>query len=114
MASNPLDYKLPQLSFDAAGLIPAIIQHADTREVLMLGYMNQQAVDATLSTGRVTFWSRSRNQIWVKGETSGNYLTVVSVSADCDYDTLLIRANPNGPTCHTGSNSCFEADDVDS
>lgn len=114
MASNPLGIKLPELSFDAAGLIPAIIQHADTNEVLMLGYMNQQAVNQTLATGRVTFWSRSRNRIWVKGETSGNHLSVVSVSTDCDYDALLITATPNGPTCHTGSSSCFEADDVDS
>ena len=90
------------------GLVPAIIQDSHTRQVLMLGYMNQEALDKTLATGKVTFWSRSRQTLWTKGETSGNYLHLVSIKADCDNDTLLIRAIPNGPTCHTGSDTCWD------
>mgnify|MGYP002519531974 CR=1 FL=1 len=90
------------------GLIPAIIQDADTRQVLMLGYMNQEAYDITLKTGKVTFWSRSRQSIWTKGETSGNYQHIVSITADCDKDALLVSVEPDGPACHTGTFSCFE------
>ncbi len=90
------------------GLVPAIIQDASTRNVLMLGFMNQEALDKTVETGKVTFWSRSRNCLWTKGETSGNYLNVVSIQDDCDHDTLLIKANPVGPVCHTGALTCFE------
>ncbi|MBO5871352.1 MAG: bifunctional phosphoribosyl-AMP cyclohydrolase/phosphoribosyl-ATP diphosphatase HisIE [Bacteroidaceae bacterium] len=89
------------------GLIPAIIQDADTRQVLMLGYMNQEAYDITVKTGKVTFWSRSRQSIWTKGETSGNYLNVVDIKNDCDNDTLLIRVHPVGPVCHTGTDTCW-------
>jgi phosphoribosyl-ATP pyrophosphohydrolase/phosphoribosyl-AMP cyclohydrolase len=89
------------------GLIPAIIQDAKTRQVLMLGYMNQQAYDLTVQTGKVTFWSRTRETIWTKGETSGNYLNVVDIKNDCDNDTLLIRVNPVGPVCHTGTDTCW-------
>ena len=89
------------------GLVPAIIQDADTRQVLMLGFMNQEAYDKTLLTGKVTFWSRSRQTLWTKGETSGNYLDLVSISADCDNDTLLVRVHPHGPTCHTGTDTCW-------
>ena len=89
------------------GLIPAIIQDADTLQVLMLGYMNAESYQQTLKEGRVCFFSRTRQTLWTKGETSGNYLDVVSIAADCDRDTLLIRAIPHGPTCHTGSKSCF-------
>ncbi len=89
------------------GLVPAIIQDADTKNVLMLGYMNQEAYDKTVATGRVTFWSRSRNCLWTKGETSGNYLNLVDIKNDCDNDTLLVRVHPDGPTCHTGTDTCW-------
>jgi len=89
------------------GLLPAIVQHARTGQVLMLGYMNQQSLGLTLATGRAVFYSRSRQQLWTKGETSGHYLNVVDVSADCDSDTLLVLADPLGPTCHKGTESCF-------
>ena len=89
------------------GLVPAIIQDANTRNVLMLGYMNKEAYDKTLATGKVTFWSRSRNCLWTKGETSGNFLNLVSIKVDCDNDTLLVRAIPNGPTCHKGTDTCW-------
>lgn len=91
----------------ADGLIPTIVQDAETRVVLMLGFMNEDAVDQTQETARVTFYSRSRQQLWTKGETSGNYLDVVSIETDCDEDTLLIFARPSGPVCHTGSATCF-------
>lgn len=89
------------------GLVPAIIQDAVTRNVLMLGYMNQEAFDKTIETKKVTFWSRSRNCLWTKGETSGNYLHLVSIKNDCDNDTLLVRVHPDGPTCHTGTDNCW-------
>lgn len=89
------------------GLLPAIVQDARTGKVLMLGYMNADALRLTLEGGRVTFFSRSKSRLWTKGETSGNFLNVVAVAADCDNDTLLVAANPDGPTCHTGSDSCF-------
>ena len=89
------------------GLVPAIIQDANTRNVLMLGYMNQEAFDKTMQTGKVTFWSRSRNCLWTKGETSGNFLNLVDVKVDCDNDTLLVRVNPDGPTCHKGTDTCW-------
>lgn len=91
----------------AGGLVPAIIQDADTRQVLMLGYMNQEAYDKTVSTGLVTFYSRTRQCLWTKGETSGNLLHVVSIKLDCDQDTLLIRVHPDGPVCHTGTDTCW-------
>lgn len=89
------------------GLVPAIVQDAHTRRVLMLGYMNEEAFRETQITGRVTFFSRSKNRLWVKGETSGNYLLVKDILLDCDQDTLLILAEPKGPVCHTGSQDCF-------
>jgi phosphoribosyl-AMP cyclohydrolase / phosphoribosyl-ATP pyrophosphohydrolase len=89
------------------GLVPAIIQDADTGKVLMLGYMNQEAVDQTKSSGKVTFFSRTKNRLWVKGETSGNFLNLESMELDCDKDTLLVRAKPVGPVCHTGDDTCF-------
>ncbi len=92
------------------GLIPAIVQDNTTLQVLMLGYMNREAFEKTLTTGLVTFYSRSRQTLWTKGETSGNTLELVSLSADCDRDTLLVRAIPHGPTCHTGTASCFGED----
>ena len=91
------------------GLLPAIVQHARTGKVLMLGYMNDAALRETLAGGRVMFYSRSRESLWRKGETSGNYLNVVDVSTDCDNDTILVLADPIGPTCHMGTESCFAA-----
>jgi phosphoribosyl-ATP pyrophosphohydrolase/phosphoribosyl-AMP cyclohydrolase len=99
----------PTLNYDTNGLISAIVQDAQTQQVLMLGYMNETTLRQTIDTGIVTFYSRSRQEIWVKGATSGNYLRLVSWSADCDKDALLITAIPDGPTCHTGAVSCFEA-----
>lgn len=89
------------------GLVPAIIQDAKTKTVLMLGYMNEEALRKTEETGLVTFYSRSRQCLWTKGETSGNHLRMVSIKSDCDNDTLLIQANPDGPTCHTGTDTCW-------
>ena len=89
------------------GLVPAIIQDADTAKVLMLGFMNREAYDKTMETGKVTFYSRTRNHLWTKGEESGNFLHVVSVKADCDRDTLLIQVHPVGPVCHTGTDTCW-------
>ncbi len=91
----------------SGGLVPAIIQDAATRNVLMLGYMNREAYEKTVATGRVTFYSRSRRCLWTKGETSGNYLNVVSMAADCDNDTLLVKAVPEGPICHKGTDTCW-------
>jgi phosphoribosyl-AMP cyclohydrolase / phosphoribosyl-ATP pyrophosphohydrolase len=92
------------------GLVPAIVQDASSGAVLMLGYMNREALAATESSGRVTFWSRSKGRLWTKGETSGHYLEVCSVSVDCDRDTLLILARPAGPACHLGTATCWGAD----
>jgi phosphoribosyl-ATP pyrophosphohydrolase/phosphoribosyl-AMP cyclohydrolase len=89
------------------GLVPAIIQDALTRKVLMLGFMNEEAYQKTLETKHVTFWSRSRNTLWTKGETSGNFLNLVDIKVDCDNDTLLVQAHPDGPTCHTGTDTCW-------
>jgi phosphoribosyl-AMP cyclohydrolase / phosphoribosyl-ATP pyrophosphohydrolase len=98
------------LKFDpTTGLLPAIIQDAATGRVLMLGYMNRESVQKTVDSGRVTFFSRTRNELWIKGETSGNFLHVVSISDDCDLDAILVKARPDGPTCHTGKESCFDA-----
>ena len=92
------------------GLVPAIIQDARTKNVLMLGYMNQEAYDKTMKTKKVTFFSRSRQCLWTKGETSGNFLNLVDVKIDCDNDTLLVRALPDGPTCHKGTDTCWGED----
>jgi phosphoribosyl-ATP pyrophosphohydrolase/phosphoribosyl-AMP cyclohydrolase len=89
------------------GLVPAIIQDDKTQIVLMLGFMNEEAYNQTKETGKVTFWSRTKNRLWTKGETSGNFLNVVSMEADCDNDTLLIKVNPTGPVCHTGADTCW-------
>ena len=96
------------LSKNAGGLLPVIVQDATTLKVLMLGYMNREAFDKTVAEGKVTFWSRSRECLWTKGETSGNYLHVVEMFKDCDSDTLLVKARPDGPTCHRGTPSCFD------
>ena len=99
------DFKLDKC---ADGLLPVIIQDAVSMKVLMLGYMNREAFEKTLATGNVTFFSRTCKQLWTKGETSGNFLKVVEMYLDCDGDTLLIKANPMGPTCHRGTESCFD------
>jgi phosphoribosyl-ATP pyrophosphohydrolase/phosphoribosyl-AMP cyclohydrolase len=106
LTSDPTD--LSRLDFTKGdGLLPAIIQHADTGAVLMLGYMNAAALEATQARGRVVFYSRSRQRLWEKGETSGHTLHVEAIRADCDADTLLITARPRGPTCHEGTATCF-------
>ena len=97
----------PQLRFDERGLIPAIVQDAHTGEVLTLAYMNAEALRLTLATGETWFWSRSRQELWHKGATSGNTQRVVEVRCDCDGDALLVRVVPAGPACHTGARSCF-------
>jgi phosphoribosyl-ATP pyrophosphohydrolase/phosphoribosyl-AMP cyclohydrolase len=101
--------KLTQLDWskDESGLLPAIVQDYHTARVLMLGYMNQAALDKTLNTQQVTFFSRSRNRLWTKGEISGNVLRLVDIHVDCDHDTLLVTANPAGPACHNGTITCF-------
>ena len=99
------DFKLDKTG---DGLLPVIIQDAQTLKVLMLGYMNEDAFEKTVATGLVTFWSRSRQTLWTKGETSNNYLHVVEMFGDCDADTLLIKARPDGPTCHRGTTACFD------
>lgn len=99
---------LMEIDFEKqGGLVPAIIQDSITNNVLMLGYMNQKAYEQTIKTGKVTFWSRSRQCLWTKGETSGNFLNLVSIKSDCDNDTLLVRVNPVGPACHLGTDTCW-------
>jgi phosphoribosyl-ATP pyrophosphohydrolase/phosphoribosyl-AMP cyclohydrolase len=99
---------LPEIDWDKdSGLVPAIIQDADSGAVLMLGFMNREALEATQASGRVTFWSRSKRRLWTKGETSGHFLALRSISADCDRDTLLILAQPSGPACHLGTATCW-------
>jgi phosphoribosyl-AMP cyclohydrolase len=98
-----------RLKRDAAGLVPAVVQQHDTGEVLMVGWMDDEALHRTLTTGRATYWSRSRRQHWVKGETSGHRQWVREVRLDCDGDTLLVRVEQEGPACHTGDRTCFDA-----
>ena len=95
------------LKFDEKGLIPAIIQDVDSGEVLMLGYINEESLRLTLETGQVWFYSRSRQELWHKGATSGNYLNLCAIWHDCDNDTLLLKVKPTGPACHTGNRTCF-------
>jgi phosphoribosyl-ATP pyrophosphohydrolase/phosphoribosyl-AMP cyclohydrolase len=102
-----MSVSLTHIKFDANGLIPAIVQDAESNEVLMLAYMNQESLRLTLEMGETYFWSRSRKELWHKGATSGNVQRVIEVRVDCDADTLLIRVNPFGPACHTGNQSCF-------
>lgn len=94
------------------GLVPAIIQDAVTKNVLMMGYMNAEALQKTFDTGKVTFWTRSRQCLWTKGETSGNFLDLVSIQNDCDNDTLLVKVHPHGPTCHTGTDTCWGEENI--
>lgn len=103
---SPADFTAA-VKFDENGLVPAIIQDAAAHDVLMLGYMNAESLRITLESGKVTFWSRSRRKLWTKGESSGNFLLVRELYADCDRDAILVMAEPCGPTCHTGKRSCF-------
>ena len=98
---------MSNLNFNDKGLIPAIIQDANTGEVLMLGYMNEESLDLTLSSGEVWFYSRSRQELWHKGETSGNIIKVADIRRDCENNSLLVKARPTGPVCHTGNQTCF-------
>ena len=98
---------LTEIKYDAHGLVPAVVQDVETNEVLMLAYMNQQSLQRTLETGETHFWSRSRQELWHKGATSGNVQHVVEIRVDCDADTLLIKVHPAGPACHTGNQTCF-------
>ena len=98
---------IQSLRFDENGLIPAIVQDADTNRVLMMAYMNVESLQLTLQTNETHFWSRSRQELWHKGATSGNIQKVIEIRVDCDADTLLIRVNPAGPACHTGKQTCF-------
>ena len=98
---------MSKLKYNQAGLLPAVVQDSHTNQVLMVAWMNAKAVELTLQTGEAHFWSRSRNQMWRKGETSGNTLKVDAILVDCDEDTLLLIVKPSGPACHTGATSCF-------
>jgi phosphoribosyl-ATP pyrophosphohydrolase/phosphoribosyl-AMP cyclohydrolase len=95
------------LTFDGDGLVPAVVQDAESNAVLMLGFMNRESIEHTYRTGLVTFWSRSRDELWEKGATSGNRLHLVSISKNCEANSLLVKARPEGPTCHTGNTACF-------
>ena len=103
-----------EITYNSEGLIPAIIQDSTTKTVLMLGYMNAEAVSKTLKTNKVTFFSRSKQRLWTKGEESGNFLSLDSLKNDCDNDTLLIQATPHGPTCHKGTDNCWSESNVES
>lgn len=98
---------IEELKFDEKGLIPAIIQDINTGEILMHAYMNKESLKMTLESGKATFWSRSRNKLWIKGETSGNFMDIKELYYDCDMDTLLFKVTPKGPACHTGNRTCF-------
>ena len=99
--------QISEIKFDSNGLVPAIVQDAETNQVLMLAYMNEESLRLTLEKGETVFWSRSRSELWHKGATSGNIQKVVEVRVDCDADTLLILVHPAGPACHTGNQTCF-------
>jgi phosphoribosyl-AMP cyclohydrolase / phosphoribosyl-ATP pyrophosphohydrolase len=108
MLTTNIDFDIERLDWEKCGdLIPVIVQDADTHTVLMLAYMNKAALQQTLTTKQVTFYSRSKKRLWTKGETSGNFLQLINITADCDQDTLLIQAKPLGPTCHRNTKSCF-------
>lgn len=98
---------LSEVKFDSNGLVPAVVQDANTREVLMLAYMNRESLQLTLERGETYFWSRSRRELWHKGETSGNIQKVIDIFIDCDTDALLVQVQPSGPACHTGQRTCF-------
>jgi phosphoribosyl-AMP cyclohydrolase / phosphoribosyl-ATP pyrophosphohydrolase len=99
--------ELSTITFDAQGLVPAVVQDADTNEVLVLAWMNRESIDHSYKTGHVTFWSRSRDELWEKGATSGNWLNLVSIHKNCEANSFLVKARPVGPTCHTNNYSCY-------
>lgn len=101
-----------RLKRDSNGLVTAVVQDVSSKDVLMVGWMNDEALHVTLTSGHATFWSRSRGELWTKGETSGNFLSVSEVRLDCDGDTVLVLADPTGPTCHTGARTCFDAGQI--
>lgn len=109
MGLNNFDLEefIEKIEFDKKGLVPAILQDINTGQVLMLAYMNRESINKTAETGKATFYSRSREELWLKGETSGNYQEVKEISLDCDGDTILVKVEPEGPACHTGNKSCF-------
>jgi phosphoribosyl-AMP cyclohydrolase len=113
MTDTEVEAVVARAAFDADGLLPAIIQQHDTRDVLMLGYMDAEALRRTLTEGRVTFWSRSRQEYWRKGDTSGHRQYVKGAALDCDGDTLLVQVEQIGPACHTGAHACFDVDPLD-
>jgi phosphoribosyl-AMP cyclohydrolase len=113
MSDTRIDAVLGRAKFDSDGLLPAVIQQWDTREVLMLGYMNEEALRRTLTEGRVTFWSRSRQEFWRKGDTSGHAQYVKTAAFDCDADTILVTVEQVGAACHTGAHACFEVDPLE-
>ncbi|MGB5821375.1 MAG: bifunctional phosphoribosyl-AMP cyclohydrolase/phosphoribosyl-ATP diphosphatase HisIE [Saonia sp.] len=112
--NKAFNFSTPVWSKLERGLIPAIIQDATTKNVLMLGYMNEEALKKTMESKKVTFYSRSKQRLWTKGEESGNFLNLLTIKNDCDSDTLLITAHPNGPTCHTGSDTCWDEENTPS
>jgi len=107
-----MDFEIDQVKFDERGLVPSIIQDAQTREVLTLAYMNRESLQRALETNETWFWSRSRNELWHKGETSGNTQLIVDIKIDCDGDALVVLVSPAGPACHTGARSCFADDEA--
>ncbi|PPF47367.1 phosphoribosyl-AMP cyclohydrolase [Pseudoclavibacter sp. AY1F1] len=111
VARGDIDQIVARTSFDERGLVPVIVTQWDTREVLMLAYMNAESLRMTLTEGRVVYWSRSRSELWRKGDTSGNTQRLVSFALDCDADTILIRVDQQGPACHTGTRTCFDGDE---
>jgi phosphoribosyl-AMP cyclohydrolase len=104
---KPINQENPKITYNSQGLVPAIVQNAATKKVLMMAWMNEEAFQLTQATGQAHFWSRSREALWRKGATSGNILTVKQIFIDCDGDTLLLMVDPAGPACHTGNESCF-------
>ncbi len=107
MEFSTFNLQLETLNFDARGLIPAIVQDAKTKEILMMAWMNAESFRVTQAKGKACFWSRSRNELWLKGATSGNFMNVKQILVDCDADTLVLLVEPEGPACHTGARSCF-------